>query len=170
MWAIRESGNNCCRGSPAADITMDELVKDDALVVLKIVVESLVELTVPVPARVNVGDFGEITLYTSKWFKETVWVCLRFFQVAGGIAKVGLTLASASHFNNRYGCKRKIARRSLRQCPRHHNFRCYFRVDGPHEMSWNERLILGAKPTLGTNHTTSSSLFLGNITGKKQNL
>jgi hypothetical protein len=45
---------------------MDELVKDDALVVLKIVVESLVELTVPVPARVNVGDFGEITLYTSK--------------------------------------------------------------------------------------------------------
>ena len=54
------------RGSPAADITMDELVKDDALVVLKIVVESLVELTVPVPARVNVGDFGEITLYTSK--------------------------------------------------------------------------------------------------------
>ena len=60
----------CCQtlpGSPAAlDITMDELViKDDALVVLKIVVESLVELTAPLPAQVNVGYFAVITLYES---------------------------------------------------------------------------------------------------------
>ena len=45
---------------------MDELViKDDALVVLKIVVESLVELTAPLPAQVNVGYFAVITLYES---------------------------------------------------------------------------------------------------------
>ena len=63
-------GRTCCGllslpGSPAADITMDELVIDDELVVLK-VVESLVEFTVPAPARVNLWYFGVITLYKSK--------------------------------------------------------------------------------------------------------
>lgn len=55
---------------------MDVLVKDDALVVLKIVVESLVELTVPVPARSKTLGTLERSLFTrqsdSKRLSESV--------------------------------------------------------------------------------------------------